>query len=112
MKIMSLRLEVGKAKSYVRAVSGLFINARTPSGLTSKEIEIIALLMEHSKSGIITQNTRKKVMEVMGMKRQSLYNMMTILKSKNVMNDGELNRLFTVGEVNVKYATDSRDNRG
>jgi hypothetical protein len=104
---MQLNLKVNHPKKYVRAVSGLFINAKAPSGLTSREIDMISLLVEHSKSGVITQKTREVAMEKMEMKRQSFYNMMATLKGKGVLEDGELNRLFTASAIKINYATDS-----
>ena len=107
MKKMQLNLKVNHPKKYVQAVSGLFINARSPSGLTSREIDMIALLIEHSTSGLITHDTRKIVMEKMGTKRQRFYNMMATLKGKGIVSNGELHRLFTASVIKLNYASDS-----
>lgn len=102
-----LNLKVDHPKKYVRAISGIFINAKSPSGLTPREINTISLLMEHSEDGVITQLTRASVMEAMEIKAQSFYNIMAILKSKGIVEGRELNRLFTASSLKIKYAPDS-----
>ena len=104
---MGLKLTLKSPVSYVRAVSGLFITKEHPSGLTSKDIKIIAKLIEHSKSGIVTFAARKKTMEELGLKQQNFYNAMTILKGKGVLVDEELHRIFTSDMLTVNYAPNS-----
>jgi len=104
---MGLKLTLKTQASYVRAVSGLFITKDHPSGLTSKDIKIIAKLMEHSKSGIVTFAARKRTMEELGLKQQNFYNAMTILKGKGVLVDEELHRIFTSDTLTVNYAPNS-----
>ena len=104
---MGLKLTLKSPASYVRAVSGLFITKDHPSGLTSKDIKIIAKLMEHSKSGIVTFAARKKTMEELELKQQNFYNAMTILKGKGVLVDEELHRIFTSDMLTVNYAPNS-----
>ena len=45
---MGLKLKVNSKKNLVRALSGFFINGKYPHGLTTKEIEILSLLLEKS----------------------------------------------------------------
>jgi len=104
---MGLKLTLQSPVSYVRAVSGLFITKDHPSGLTTKEIRIIAKLMQHSKSGIVTFSARKKTMDELGLKTQNFYNAMTMLKSKGVMINEELHRIFTSPSLTVNYAPNS-----
>lgn len=102
---MGLKLTLQSPVAYVRAVSGLFITKNHPSGLTGKEIKIIAKLMEHSTSGVLTFAARKKTMDELGLKQQNFYNAMTILKSKGVLVDEELHRIFTSTSLNINYAS-------
>jgi hypothetical protein len=104
---MGLKLTLQSPVAYVRAVSGLFITKDHPSGLTSKEVRIIAKLMEHSTKGVITFAARKKTMEELGFKRQNFYNAMTVLKSKGVMVDEEMHRIFTSHILTINYANNS-----
>jgi hypothetical protein len=101
---MALKLKVNTSDAYVRAVSGIFITKKNPSGLTPKEIELISKLMEHSVKGVITSKTRTVVTEAMGWKKQNFYNMVVILKTKGVLVDEELHRIFTSGSINLQYA--------
>ena len=82
---MGLKLKVNSSLDYVRAVSGLFINGKSPSGITSNEIILIAKLIEHSNSGLITFSVRKKVMTDLDIKNQNFYNAMVILRKKGII---------------------------
>jgi hypothetical protein len=104
---MGLKLKVTTSEGYVRAVSGLFITKGNPSGLTKREVEMVAKLMKHSVKGVITSKTRDKVTDEMGWKKQNFYNMVVILKAKGVLIDEELNRIFTAGAINLEYAAKS-----
>ena len=104
---MGLKLTVQSPVAYVRAVSGLFITKNNPSGLTSKEIRIIAKLMQHSSSGVVTFATRKRVMDELEIKQQHFYNSMTTLKSKGVLVNEELHRIFTSDSLTINHALDS-----
>jgi len=102
---MGLKLTIKSPVGYVRAVSGLFITKANPSGLTAKEIEIVAKLMEYSSSGIITFPARKKTMDDLELKTQNFYNAMTVLKKKGVVVNEELHRIFTSKNLTVHYAS-------
>ena len=104
---MGLKLTVHNSVAYVRAVSGLFITKSHPSGLTNKEVRIIAKLIEHSSSGVLTFAARKKTMDELVMKRQAFYNAMTILKAKGVLVNEELHRIFTSDSLTIKNASNS-----
>ncbi len=101
---MGLKLTVQSPVAYVRAVSGLFITKNHPSGLTGKEIKIVAKLMEHSPSGIVTFAARKRTMDELELKEQNFYNVMTILKKKGVIVGEELHRIFRTDQLSVNYA--------
>jgi len=104
---MALKLTLKSSAGYVRAVSGLFITKNHPSGLTPREIDIIAKLIEHSSSGVVTFAARKKTMEQLDLKPQNFYNAMVILKEKGVMIEQELHRTFTTNAITIKYASNS-----
>ena len=104
---MGLKLTLQSPVAYVRAVSGLFITKDHPSGLTGKEVRIIAKLMEHSTKGVVTFAARKKTMEELGLKTQNFYNAMTILKGKGVLIDEEMHKIFTSTSLTVNYALSS-----
>jgi len=104
---MGLKLTLKNPVSYIRAVSGLFITKESPSGLTSKDIRIIAKLMEYSTSGVITFSARKRTMDDLGLKNQNFYNAMTTLKNKGVVVNEELHRIFTSKNLTINYASDS-----
>ena len=104
---MGLKLTVKNPAAYVKAASGLFITKSHPSGLTNKEIRIIAKLIEHASSGVLTFAARKKTMDELVMKRQAFYNAMTILKAKGVLVDEELHRIFTSDSLTIKNASNS-----
>ncbi len=104
---MGLKLTLQSPVGYIRAVSGLFITKVHPSGLTPREIDIIAKLMQHSVSGIVTFAARKKTMSELDLKPQNFYNAMVILKEKGVMINKELHRTFTTNTITIRYAGNS-----
>ncbi len=104
---MGLKLTLQSPVGYIRAVSGLFITKKYPSGLTPREIDIVAKLMEHSSAGTVTFAARKKTMTELEMKPQNFYNAMVILKEKGVMIEQELHRTFTTNAITIKYAGNS-----
>jgi DNA-binding MarR family transcriptional regulator len=101
---MGLKLTLKSPRDYVVAISGLFVNSRYPNGLTLKEIEIIAALMQHSRQGIITTTVRRKIMKELDLKPQAFYNTMSSLKLKQVIDGEELHRLFTNTDISLHYA--------
>ena len=105
-----LRLNLKRPKEYVRAVSGLFYSKY--GGLTDKEIDILARLLDKCPNGVITQRARDEVIEEMGMKTQNFYNTMSTLKRKRAISGDELHMLFTVGQIKLNYANSSTNHRG
>jgi len=101
---MGLTLTIKSSREYAKAISGLFISKKNPSGLTSKEIEIVAKLMEHCKQGIITSSARQASMEELKMKKQNFYNAMSVLKGKQVITGEELNKVFTTDTIRINNA--------
>ena len=104
---MGLKLTIKSPAGYVRAVSGLFITKEYPSGLTIREMQIIASLINHSKSGVLTFASRKKTMDELEIKSQHFYNAMVVLKRKGVLVEDELHRIFTSSNLTINYASDS-----
>lgn len=108
MKKLNLRLNSSKA--YVRAVSGLFITPKNAAGLTPKEQEMLALLMDHSHDGYISQRTRKIVRETLGMEEQLFYNRMSKLKKKQAIIGEELHSIFKSTNINILLNANHKEN--
>lgn len=101
---MSLKLNLRTPRAYVQAVSGLFISPKNPNGLTPKEMDVLACLMEYSRHGVITHSARTKSMEKLKFKDQNFYNAMSSLKTKRAVDGEELHPVFIVKSLSVDYA--------
>lgn len=106
---MGLTLTITSPRAYVKAVSGLFISPKYPMGLTIKEIDILARLMEHSPQGALTQKVRNKVMEDLNFTPQNFWNTMTSLRKKKAISRDELHKIFTAKTIKIHYALRSTD---
>lgn len=106
-----LKLNLKKPKEYVQAVSGLFHSVKH-GGLTSKEIEILARLLDKCPDGVISKRAREGVANELGMKIQNFYNTMSSLKKKRAISGDELHMLFTVRSIKLNYANSSTISRG
>ena len=82
-------LSVDKAIDFVTAVSGVFITPSSPSGLTIREREVIAALLEQTGGVPINPRINKELWQKfktsVGLKTQSMSNMMRVLKQKRVV---------------------------
>ena len=87
---MNRELIVGKAYAYVTAISGVFITPSNPSGLTVREREVVAALLDIIDGGEINPRIQKKewkgFKEAVNLKTQSMSNMMRVLKEKKAVN--------------------------
>lgn len=86
---MNKELIVGKAYAYVTAISGVFITSSNPSGLTVREREVVAALLDIIDGGDINPRIQKKewkqFKEAVNLKTQSMSNMMRVLKEKKAV---------------------------
>ncbi len=97
-------MTIATPRAYVQAVSGLYLTRKKYAGLTSKQKDIIAKLIEHSDNGVITVTTRREVMKQLGLKPQNFYNAMVDLKSKQAIIGNELHKIFTSNMITIKNA--------
>ena len=109
---MGLKLTISNPLAYVKAVSGLFVTKKRHAGLTSKEMTILAKLMEHTSSGMITMKARKKVIKELGLKPQNFYNAMVDLKAKQAISGDELHSIFTSDTITIRNAINDTIGRG
>ena len=109
---MGLKLTISNPLAYVKAVSGLFVTKKRHAGLTSKEMAILAKLMEHTNSGIITMDARKAVIKELGLKPQNFYNAMVDLKGKQAVSGDELHAIFTSDTITIRNAINNTVSRG
>ena len=83
-------LSVNSAFAFVTAVSGVFITLDNPSGLTKREREVVAALLDIINDGTINPRIQKKLWqqfkETVNLRTQSMSNMMGALKDKRVVN--------------------------
>ncbi len=102
---MALILEVDNPIKYIRALSGLFINSKSPEGLTPKEMQLVSLIMTCSKNGkgIMNKDTKQKVMEESGLKKQSFYNAMSSLRKKGALIGNSLNKVLISSQITIKH---------
>jgi len=105
-----MKLQIKNPDTYVKAVSGLFITSKTPTGLTPTEIKIISRIMEYSGGEDITFSVRRKIMDEFGFKRQTFYNMVVVLKRKGAIVDNRLHKIFSSGKLLINYANSKEDN--
>ncbi len=86
---MNKELVVGKSYDYVTAISGVFITPSNPSGLTVREREVVAALLEIIDKASINPRIEKKLWqefkEAVNLKTQSMSNMMRVLKQKKAV---------------------------
>ena len=86
---MKKELIVTSAYAYVTAISGVFITSQNPSGLTVREREVISVLLDYTGGVPINPRINKelwqKFKDKVGLKTQSMSNMMRGLKEKNVV---------------------------
>ena len=109
---MGLKLTISNPLAYVKAVSGLFVTKKRHAGLTSKEMIVIAKLMEHTDSGMITKEARKTTMKELGLKHQNFYNTMVDLKEKQAISGNELHSVFTSSTITIRNAINDTISRG
>jgi hypothetical protein len=110
---MGLKLTISNPLAYVKAVSGLFVTKKRHAGLTSKEMQVIAKLIEHSEAGVITMSTRKKAIKELALKPQNFYNAMVDLKAKQAISGDELHAIFTSDTITIRNAiNDTISRRG
>ena len=87
---MKKTLTVSKAIDFVTAVSGVFITPDNPSGLTSRERQVVSVLLEIIDGGTINPRIQKALWkqfkEAVNLRTQSMSNMMRVLKEKKVVN--------------------------
>lgn len=83
-------LTVNRSIDFVTAVSGIFITPGNPSGLTSREREVVASLLSIIDGGTINPRIQKALWkqfkESVNLRTQSMSNMMRVLKEKKVVN--------------------------
>jgi len=86
---MNKELIVDKAYAYVTAISGVFITPSNPSGLTVREREVVAALLDIVDKDSINPRIQKKewqqFKQAVNLKTQSMSNMMRILKQKKAI---------------------------
>ena len=86
---MERTLSVTTAFDFVTAVSGVFITSDNPSGLTRREREVVAALLDIIDAGTINPRIQKKLWqqfkETVNLRTQSMSNMMRVLKDKKVV---------------------------
>lgn len=86
---MNKELIVDKSNAYVTAISGVFITPSNPSGLTVREREVVAALLEIIDGDSINPRIEKKLWqkfkETVNLKTQSMSNMMRVLKEKKAV---------------------------
>ena len=86
---MNKELIVTKSYDYVTAISGVFITPFNPSGLTVREREVVAALLDIIDDGSINPRVQKKLWqqfkEAVNLKTQSMSNMMRVLKEKKAV---------------------------
>lgn len=86
---MNKELIVAKSYDYVTAISGVFITPSNPSGLTVREREVVAALLDIIDDGSINPRIEKKLWqefkEAVNLKTQSMSNMMRVLKEKKAV---------------------------
>ena len=109
---MGLKLTISNPLAYVKAVSGLFVTKKRHAGLTSKEMTILAKLMEHTSSGLITMTARKATIKDLGLKPQNFYNAMVDLKGKQAIVGDELHSIFTSDTITIRNAINNTISRG
>lgn len=82
-------LTVDKAIAFVTAVSGVFITPGNPSGLTLRERQVVAALLEIIDGGTINPRIEKELWkqfkESVNLRTQSMSNMMRVLREKKVV---------------------------
>jgi hypothetical protein len=73
---------------YVRSLSGIFISKDNPTGITEREVLLLArireLFREHRTETLNTE-IRKKLRVGFGIKEQSLHNVISTLKKKKLI---------------------------
>ncbi len=86
---MNRTLTVNSALAFVTAVSGVFITPDNPSGLTKREREVVAALLDIIDDGTINPRIQKKLWqqfkETVNLRTQSMSNMMSVLKIKRAV---------------------------
>jgi len=86
---MQKELIVTKAYAYVTAISGVFITAANPSGLTVREREVVAVLLDLIDDEKINPRIQKVKWQIfkkaVNLKTQSMSNMMRVLKNKKAV---------------------------
>lgn len=82
-------LSVTNSYDFVTAVSGVFITPGNPSGLTTREREVISALLDIIDDGSINPRIQKKLWqqfkETVNLRTQSMSNMMRTLKEKKAV---------------------------
>ena len=82
-------LSVNSAFAFVTAVSGVFITPDNPSGLTKREREVVAALLDIIGDGTINPRIQKSLWqqfkESVNLRTQSMSNMMSVLREKRVV---------------------------
>lgn len=86
---MKKELEVTNAFHFVTAVSGVFITTGNPNGLTFRERQVTAVLLELLDGGTINPRIQKDLWQefkkAVNLKTQAMSNMMNTLKQKKVV---------------------------
>lgn len=87
---MQKELTVNNAFAFVTAVSGVFITPGNPSGLTSRERQVVATLLDMANdAGEIHPRMEKQLWkefkERVNLRTQSMSNMMRVLKEKKAV---------------------------
>ena len=87
---MKKTLTVNRAIDFVTAVSGVFITPGNPSGLTYRERQVVAALLDILDGGTINPRIQKeqwkKFKKTVNLRTHSMSNMMRVLRQKKVVN--------------------------
>ena len=87
---MNKELILSKSYAYVTAISGVFITPSNPSGLTVREREVVAALLDIVDGKVINPRIQKKQWQdfklAVNLKTQSMSNMMRVLREKKAVN--------------------------
>lgn len=99
-----LKINVSSRAAWLTMVANAFISRQYPYGLTQTELQFINLALKFNPQGKLNFAVKRKIMDAMGIRRQSLYNMISVLRKKRALEGNQLHKIFTSNSIIINYS--------
>jgi len=100
-----LKINPKSPGSFVRCVSGLFINKNQPHGLSPKELTVVACILSLTTGGVvITKELKEQVSNQLNQKYQVTVNYVNKFKKKGIITkEDKLHPIFFKKKITIEY---------